>query len=63
MSASGLEPKICQREDVYLHLYEADRKLLAIPIEQAGALPLSSVGAGSGPCAGSWLCSPALPEL
>lgn len=55
VSANGFEPKICQRGDEYLHLHEADRRLVAVPIRQAGVLPLTPweqdwahvVGAGS----------------
>lgn len=60
MSANGFEPKICQRGDEYLHLYEADRRLVAVPIGWVGVLPVTSVGTGLGPCGGSWLCLPAL---
>lgn len=34
--------------------------MVAIPIKQVGVLPLTSVGTGLGPCAGSWLWLPVL---
>lgn len=60
VSANGFEPKMCQGGDGYLHLYEVDRRLVAVPIRQLGVLPLAPAGAGLGPCGRSWLWLPAL---